>query len=198
MTLDETQVSDALNAAQTALMDAAGVYEGIFEHGDPEWSSLNVAMDKITAVLDRERNPTKMPEGFSLTQLSHEALKKSLKEFDRLGRDEFLKTYGYRKGRGTYMIKVGRKLYDSKPIIGVAFKWTELGRALRADEFSGGAAHLGNVLRKCCGIELYDTSANPGYSMIAVTDQVAQEIAEARRGGTTRSMPSEAARRLMR
>ncbi|WP_139128727.1 hypothetical protein [Micromonospora humi] len=44
----------------------------------------------------------------------------AIKEFDRLGRDAFLKATGFGRSRAYYLDYQG-KLYDSKPITGYAY-----------------------------------------------------------------------------
>ncbi len=68
----------------------------------------------------------------------------AIEECDQLGRDAFLKRYGYREARDYFIVRNGRR-YDSKAIAGVAHRGVD-GRVLRAAEFSGGAATVGRVL----------------------------------------------------
>lgn len=70
---------------------------------------------------------------------SRDAVLKAIKEYDDLGRDAFLSRYGFGKSR-SYVLIHQDKHYDSKAIAGVALKYQPgVGRALRSDEFSGGA-----------------------------------------------------------
>ncbi|MDP4512029.1 HNH endonuclease [Nonomuraea turcica] len=57
-------------------------------------------------------------------------------EYDRMGRDAFLETYGYGPARGYFLVHEGRR-YDSKAIAGVAHRGVT-GRPLLPEEFSGG------------------------------------------------------------
>lgn len=68
----------------------------------------------------------------------------AIAEFDQLGRDAFLKLYGYRPAIGYFLVHGGRR-YDSKAIAGVAHREVD-GRPLRPDEFSGGNATVARVL----------------------------------------------------
>ncbi len=68
----------------------------------------------------------------------------AIKEYDQLGRDVFLDRYGYREARDYFILHNGRR-YDSKAIAGVAHRGVD-GHALRAAEFSGGAATVARVL----------------------------------------------------
>ncbi len=59
----------------------------------------------------------------SLAELSSPtAVKNAIKECDRLGRDEFLKRYGFHAAR-EYLLQHDGKEYDSKAIAGVAHKF---------------------------------------------------------------------------
>ncbi|MET8986956.1 HNH endonuclease [Nonomuraea wenchangensis] len=80
----------------------------------------------------------------ALSNLDREMVLAAIEEYDRLGRDAFLERYGYREARDYFIIYQGRR-YDSKAIAGVAHRGVN-GRALRASEFSGGAATVGRVL----------------------------------------------------
>lgn len=62
----------------------------------------------------------------------------ALAECDAIGRNEFLKKYGYKHSR-LYPLHHNGKLYDSKAVAGVAYG-KQHGTALKAKEFSGGAA----------------------------------------------------------
>ena len=49
-----------------------------------------------------------------------DAVKQAMAEYDRIGKDDFLRKYGY--GTATkYFLKDEGKLYDSKAIVGVAY-----------------------------------------------------------------------------
>lgn len=80
----------------------------------------------------------------SLAQLtSSSAVKSALTEYDRLGREEFLRVYGFRLARHYLLIFEERK-YDSKAIAGVAhgYQFPVFG-PLTAAMFSGGVAKTG-------------------------------------------------------
>lgn len=69
-----------------------------------------------------------------------EAVHAAMDEYDALGREAFLKKYGYSPAR-TYFVAREGKLYDSKAIVGVAVGKERTDRGpLRWDEFSGGEA----------------------------------------------------------
>ncbi|MEQ4205794.1 hypothetical protein [Actinopolymorpha sp. B9G3] len=67
-----------------------------------------------------------------------QAVLAALAEFDAIGRQAFLSRYGFRLATGYFVLHEGRP-YDSKAIAGVAHGYQH-GTALRAKEFSGGAA----------------------------------------------------------
>ncbi|GAA2124719.1 hypothetical protein GCM10009843_21670 [Nocardioides bigeumensis] len=66
------------------------------------------------------------------------AVTRALAEHDRLGRDGFLMRYGFGKARTYFVLQAG-KTYESKAIVAAAHG-IQHGRALSADEFSGGEA----------------------------------------------------------
>lgn len=66
------------------------------------------------------------------------AVNSAIKEFDRLGREQFLRKYGFGEARQYFLVVGGRK-YDSKAIAGAAhgFQFPSLG-PLTPAIFSGG------------------------------------------------------------
>ena len=67
-----------------------------------------------------------------------DAVLQAMAEYDALGREVFIQLYGYGRARD-YFIPHDGKLYDSKPIIGVAFAYQHKGaKPLRYNDFSGG------------------------------------------------------------
>jgi hypothetical protein len=80
-----------------------------------------------------------------LTNPDH--VRAAMAEYDSLGREEFLTKYGFAASRN-YILVDRQKHYDSKAIVGVAHKYArpDLG-PLRAEEFSGGDATVGKLLR---------------------------------------------------
>lgn len=87
--------------------------------------------------------------GMSLSELtSREAVLAAIQEYDRLGQAAFLAKYGYSPARRYQLIHDG-KSYDSKAIIGVAFKYQFPERGpLQNSEFSGGEATVLPLLQK--------------------------------------------------
>lgn len=74
------------------------------------------------------------------------AVRKAVAEFDKLGRDTFLKRYGFGPAR-RYLLSVNGKLYDSKAIVGAAYGFQH-GAALQPTDFSGGEATVGKTLER--------------------------------------------------
>jgi hypothetical protein len=70
----------------------------------------------------------------------------ALREFDRLGRDQFLSVHGFRAARGYFLRHEGRR-YDSKAIAGVAVGYQH-GRALGPGDFSGGEQTVWRTFRR--------------------------------------------------
>jgi 5-methylcytosine-specific restriction protein A len=66
------------------------------------------------------------------------AVSDAIEEFDRLGREKFLETYGFGKARKYYLV-VNGKYYDSKAILGVAHKYQFPAKEpLKWSDFNGG------------------------------------------------------------
>ena len=75
------------------------------------------------------------------------AVELALAEFDRLGRDAFLRRYGFGRSIAYYVVHEGR-LYDSKAILGAAhgYQFPERG-PLRSTQFTGGEGSTAPRLR---------------------------------------------------
>jgi hypothetical protein len=84
--------------------------------------------------------------GISL--LSRAAVLQAVAEADHLGRDVFLRRYGFRRSK-TYELDVDGRRYDSKAICGAAYQYEFPNQGpLDASEFSGGEATVVRVLRR--------------------------------------------------
>lgn len=81
-----------------------------------------------------------------LGDIRYEDVIAATEEFRRLGRDDFLRTYGFRRARSYEMVLDGLR-YDSKAIAGVAHGYAT-GEFLRAGDFSGGAATVARCLHE--------------------------------------------------
>jgi 5-methylcytosine-specific restriction protein A len=83
----------------------------------------------------------------AIFDLTRDSILAAINEFDSLGRDEFLKKYGFGKSRG-YYIAHGGQLYDSKAIAGVAHGKLGSGFALlKSNEFPGGERTVARQLK---------------------------------------------------
>lgn len=93
---------------------------------------------------------------------SPSAVLAAIKEFDRLGREKFLESYGFAPAREYLLLFEGRE-YDSKAIAGVAHKYQfpEQG-ALPSDSFSGGVSS-GAAAKKLAslGFEIVGVDRDP-------------------------------------
>ncbi|PTH86701.1 hypothetical protein C9J60_21015 [Streptomyces sp. A244] len=85
----------------------------------------------------------------ALSDISRVEIEKAIEECDRLGRDAFLKTNGFRRARSYFLVH-GDGQYDSKAIVGVAHGFLPGERPLTPDTpgFSGGAEHAARLLRR--------------------------------------------------
>jgi hypothetical protein len=93
---------------------------------------------------------------------SPSAVLNAIKEYDRLGREQFLKSYGFAPSREYLLLFEGRE-YDSKAIAGVAHKYEFPGLgALSWNSFSGGISS-GAAAKKLAslGFEIVGVERNP-------------------------------------
>ena len=106
--------------------------------------------------------------------VGHADVVRAIEEYDRLGQERFLAEHGF--GRATaYLLIHGGRGYDSKAILGVAYKFAT-GVQIGPHDFSGGVNGAAGVLRKL-GFEVRDTRTSAG--------QLAEERASpAPRSGT--------------
>ncbi|MET8140820.1 HNH endonuclease [Sphaerisporangium sp. NPDC005288] len=80
----------------------------------------------------------------ALSDIRREMVLSAIEEYDKLGRDAFLKVYGYGPARDYFLLYDGKR-YDSKAIAGVAHRDVD-GQPLRAKDFSGGNATVALTL----------------------------------------------------
>ncbi len=87
--------------------------------------------------------------------MTHADVLRAIEEYDRLGQDPFLAEYnGF--GRATaYLLIYQGQSYDSKAILGVAYKFAT-GVRIGPHEFSGGVYGAAGVLRRL-GFEIRNT-----------------------------------------
>lgn len=84
----------------------------------------------------------------ALSDIDRDAVLHAIEEFDGLGRDAFLKKFGFGKSRA-YFLKHEGHLYDSKAILGVAHAYSGADREpLTATQFSGGESSVALLLRR--------------------------------------------------
>lgn len=100
----------------------------------------------------------------ALSDLTKASVHTAIKEFDDLGRDEFLRKYQFGKAT-TYFLEYEGRSYDSKAIAGAAHKYiSEKDSPLRPQDFSGGEATVKRVF-EALGFEVISkTSNNPPWS----------------------------------
>jgi HNH endonuclease len=107
----------------------------------------------------------------ALSDINRAAVHRAIGEFDRLGRDAFLKQHGFRRSRN-YFLRHNGKLYDSKAIMGCAHGYSGADRdPLLATQFSGGEATVAQTLRDL-GFEVQVSSVPPSA---AAADNVSPE-----------------------
>jgi 5-methylcytosine-specific restriction protein A len=83
-----------------------------------------------------------------LREIEREQVLGAIAVCDGLGRDEFLRRYGYERARAYVLVHDG-KAYDSKAIVGVAHGFLSGDeRPLTSREFSGGEMTVGRLLRR--------------------------------------------------
>ncbi|NYH52601.1 5-methylcytosine-specific restriction protein A [Nocardiopsis arvandica] len=109
----------------------------------------------------------------SLADITQDAVLKAIVEYDELGQDIFLDTYGFEPSHSYKLLHEGKE-YDSKAICGVAHKYAH-GDLLPASKFSGGAATVAKKLQKL-GFEVKSTR-NPNWAwdeLVLACDLVAR------------------------
>lgn len=97
----------------------------------------------------------------SLANLTSAAVASAIAEYDALGRDAFLATYGFGDAKKYWIIHDGNR-YPSKAIAGAAHKFVD-GHALSAAIFSGGENTVAKKLRDL-GFTLETPSRNPDWN----------------------------------
>ncbi len=90
-----------------------------------------------------------------------DAVLRALEEFDAVGREVFLATYGFARATG-YVLEHEGRAYDSKAIAGVAHKH-QTGTVLTPSAFSGGATGAVKVLRSL-GFTVSGPSSPPPWT----------------------------------
>jgi hypothetical protein len=83
----------------------------------------------------------------ALGDITREAVLAAVAEYDELGQDQFLSTYGFQSAR-PYVLIHARKSYDSKAIVGAAHGFLPGQKPLTAGQFTGGVTSVGRLLRR--------------------------------------------------
>jgi 5-methylcytosine-specific restriction enzyme A len=91
--------------------------------------------------------PDLTKQAASLNDITRDAVLKAIDDYDALGQPDFLDIYGFHPDRSYVLAHNGRR-YDSKAVVGVAHGYLPGRQPLAADEFSGGEATVGRLLRK--------------------------------------------------
>jgi putative restriction endonuclease len=92
---------------------------------------------------------------------SREAVLVAIAEFDRLGRERFLKKYGFGQARTYWLVHQGKR-YDSKAIVGAAHGHARPGLgSLKAADFVGGEATVRRKLEELGFAVEVDGKAEP-------------------------------------
>src|SRR5437870_2571932 len=82
----------------------------------------------------------------SIRTITRQAVLAAVDEFDELGREEFLRKYGFGLARDYLLVHDGKR-YDSKAIVGVAYGFQHPDEGpLASDEFGGGRGTVIPVL----------------------------------------------------
>jgi 5-methylcytosine-specific restriction protein A len=93
-----------------------------------------------------------------------EAVIAALSEFDRIGRDAFLRKYGFGPARAYFLVHDGKQ-YDSKAIIGAAHSY-QFAVPLRSEDFSGGEQTVARKLESL-GFQIAGVSDKEAVDSVA-------------------------------
>ena len=104
----------------------------------------------------------------SLGNITRKSVLEAIQKFDSIGREQFLKRYGFGSARAYWLVYDGRK-YDSKAIVGVAHKYArpDLGQL---KNFNGGAATVKRQLEKLNFIVWVDSDKSDAITLPGETD----------------------------
>jgi hypothetical protein len=91
----------------------------------------------MTATGSKSSRRGKEGKSMALADITRNAILGAINEYDRLGRDEFLRTYGFGHARTHWLIHDGKD-YDSKAIVGVAHGFLPEKAPLAYTDFGGG------------------------------------------------------------
>ena len=123
----------------------------------------------------------------ALSDLTASAVVKAIEEYDRLGRDAFLKKYGFRRARSFLLQKDGHS-YDSKAVAGAAHGYLAGRSALKWNEFSGGEATVQRILEGL-GFTVVgeDTDILPSPGDVLTNKEIGRRFVVGNMGGMRRS-----------
>ena len=123
----------------------------------------------------------------ALSDLTASAVIKAIQEFDQLGRDAFLKKYGFGKAR-SYELRIDGRSYNSKAIAGAAHGYLSGHTALTPDEFSGGEATVQNTLERL-GFTVINNAAEfpPSPGDVLTNEEIGHRFVVGNMGGMRRS-----------
>src|SRR6266478_2064250 len=123
----------------------------------------------------------------ALSDLTVSSVVKAIEEFDRLGRDSFLKKYGFGRARSYVLQKDGHS-YDSKAIAGAAHGYLPGHVALKPKQFSGGEATVRRTL-KGLGFIVVDeaTDSLPAPGDVLTNEEIGRRFLVGNMGGMRRS-----------
>lgn len=105
---------------------------------------------------------------------SRKAVLSAITECDRLGRDAFLKKYGFARAR-SFTLHHEQEEYDSKAILGVAhgYQFPELG-PLSSEDFSGGKSAAGQRISQL-GFEVDGVTRRPRDWSVAEVEAIVED-----------------------
>jgi hypothetical protein len=123
----------------------------------------------------------------ALSDLTASAVAEAIEEFDRLGRDSFLKKYGFERARKYVLQKDGHS-YDSKAIAGAAHGYLPGHIALKPNEFSGGEATVQRTLQGLGFVVVDDdTDTLPSPGDVLTNAEIGRRFVVGNMGGMRRS-----------
>lgn len=123
----------------------------------------------------------------ALSDLTTVAVNQATQEFDLLGRDAFLKKYGFGRAR-SYMLQANGHSYDSKAIVGAAHGNLPGKLPLSAKEFSGGEATVKKTLENLgFTVASIEPDALPSPGDVLNNDEIGRRFVVGNMGGMRRS-----------
>jgi 5-methylcytosine-specific restriction protein A len=121
-----------------------------------------------------------------LSDLTASAVNEAIEEFDRLGREQFLRKYGFGRARSYVLRKEGHS-YDSKAIAGAAHGYLPGQVALAPKEFFGGEATVKRILEGLGFTVDEDTNTLPSTGDVLTNEDIQRRFLVGNMGGMRRS-----------